>query len=483
MICLTSLLRHKFKLVFVFVAMAAAHSVSAQKQYTLEECIKIALKNNVSVKQRELNEQTSKADYFQSKMALLPTVNGQVTNNYNVGFAINPVTNTTEADATFRSNNFGINASMTLFNGFQNSNNVRLQQSNLKATGYDVNATRNTVALNVSNAYMQVLSNQEIVESRKLQTETTKEQLKRQEKLYELGGVNRVKLLQIKAQLANEESQLVTAQTQLDQSYLTLWQLMNMPVDSGNKVVKLATDSVKVEDEVASADKIYHDFLSKSPEVQAAKQRARSAELSSSIALGGRSPRITMNAGLNSFYTTQNRRGAGIPTSFNPIIGYDAGGAPIYSATPYNVYSGDEVVPFSTQFDRNLGKSLGFTLTIPIFNGWQTNNNIQKSRISQTNATFTQTQAELDLYKNVNQAYLDFKSAQKKYDAAQNNYDANKEAYALAESQFNLGALNTADFLNTKNQYLQAQTTLVQNKYELLLRRKVLDFYLGKPLY
>lgn len=472
------------KLLFLSVILTCSIQLQAQRSYTLQECIDQAFKNNITIKQRELTQRSVQADQQQSKLNLLPTVNAQATHNYNIGFAINPVTNTTEKDATFRSNNFGISSSVTLFNGFQNTNNIKQQSANTKATDADLLATKNTIALQVSNAYMQVLMNSEIAAAREIQIQSTAEQLKRQEKLYELGGVNRVKLLQLKAQYANEESQLISAQTQLDQSYLTLWQLMNIAPDPKNNVQKPDSSIANnIPNEIVSADAIYQSFLDKSPEVQAAKNRAEAARLSHRVALGGYSPRLTVGASISSFYSTQTQQGVGNPSLLLVPIGQDAAGNPSPYFTAYPQYNSSEVVPFGEQFNRNLGKSVGFTLSIPIFNGYQVGTNVQKTRINLMSSELSQKQTELDLYKNVNQAYLDFKSAQKRYESNQNNYAANKEAMTVADSQFNLGALSTADLIVTKSQYLQAETSMVQAKYELLFRRKVLDFYLGKGLF
>jgi outer membrane protein len=468
----------------VVVLLFSSQTVLAQKYYSLEECITQAFKNNLTIKQRELNQRSSEADKLQSKLNLLPSLNGSATHNYNIGYAINPITNTATRDATFRNNSFGLNSSVTLFNGFQNANTIRQREATTQATNADLDATKNNIALSVSNAYMQVLMNSEIVMAREYQINSTSEQLKRQERLFELGGTSKVKLLQLKAQYASEESQLVTARTQLDQSYLTLWQLLNVEPDPANKIVQPDSATLmNIVNETPEANEIYKAFVSKSPDVIAAKKRTEASRYNQYVATGGRSPRLTFSAGINSFYTTQAQQGVGTPTMQLIPLGVDANGvpAPYYTAVPR--YSSTETVPFSTQFDRNLGKNFGFTLSVPILNGWQVNTNVQKARINQTSSELTQKQTEQDLYKNINQAYLDFVSSQKKYESNTNNFEANKEAMDLAEAQFSLGALNTADYVVTKTQFLQAETNLVQAKYELLFRRKVLDFYLGKPLY
>lgn len=477
-----NMLVRKYISVTTFLLCALMNPVLyAQQTWSLQQCIDQALQNNIAIKQRIYNLKSSEADLLQSKINILPSINGQLTNNFNTGFSINPVTNQTLSDATFRSNNFILSGSMTLFSGFQNTNAIRQQQVTVKAAEEDVQATKNNIVLAVANAFMAVLMNEEVLKARELQMASTKEQLQRQQKLFELGGSNKVRLLQIKAQLANEELQLVTAQNQLQQSYLTLWQAMNINPDSSNKIVWQQNMDNKVEDEIRNANQIYEVFKQNSPELKAAHYRTRAAEINQFIAQGGRSFRINMNGGLNSFYTTQSLRGKGDPVLSSSIIGVDGSGNLIYSI-PFPRYTETEITPFNTQFDRNLGKSLGFNVSIPILNGWQTNNAIQKARINQEITKLSEKQTQLDVYRNINQAYLDFKAAQKQYEASKLSYDANKEAYDLANSQFTLGAINANDYIASKNQFLSAETSLLQAKYQLMFRRKVLDFYLGKPL-
>jgi len=461
--------------------MNAIFGAFAQKNWTLESCIETALQNNINVKQRKLSTQSAQADLFQSKMNMLPAVNAQATNNWNVGFVINPVTNSTETDATFRNNGFGLNANMTVFNGFQTLNTIRLQQSNVKSGQLDEETTKNNIALQVSNAFMQVLMNTEIALSRKLQVEATRAQLVRQQKMYDLGGVNKSRLLQLKAQLANEELLVVNADNQLAQSYLSLWQSMNIAPDSAQQIVRPELDASKITDEARSSEQVYEAFVQKSPELKAAKERARAAHINTMIARGARSPRLTFGGGLNSFYTTQNQRGVGNPVLTPVPFGVDVNGNPVFALR--GSYASSEIIPFSTQFDQNLGRNYGFTLSLPIFNGWQANTGVQKSKINKMNADLTEQLAKQDAYRNVNQAYLDFKSALKRYDANEQNLAASKESFEMADAQYTLGNLSINEYLSTKNTYLQAETNFVQAKYELMFRRKVLDFYLGQPLF
>jgi len=464
--------------IFIFVST----SLHAQRYWSLQECVDVAIKNNITVKQRELTKESVKADLLQSKLTLLPNVNGQLTNNYNTGFAINPFTNSAQQDVTFRNNSMGVSANMTLFNGFQQSNSIRMQQTNIKASEQDLESSKNTIRLNLANAYLQVLMNIELDERNVIQAQYTREQIVKQQKLYELGAANKVKLLQLKAQVSNEELQIVTGKNQLSQSYLTLWQLMNIEPDTNNKVIKPDIDISKIENEPRTATQIYQEYLNQSPDVKAAQLRSRSAEISKYVSLGGRSPRVSVNASLSSFYSTQTQQGVGNISYMPSALGFKDPNGQIPNLFYTPGYSSYQVTPFSDQFNTNLGKALGFTLTLPIYNSWQVNTNVQKSKINEYSAHLTEKQVQNDLYKNITQALLDFNGAQKKYEANKTSLDANKESYLIAESQFTLGAISTTDYLNAKNEYEKAQSSYFQSKYELVFRRKVLDFYSGKSL-
>ncbi len=465
----------------VAIFILATQSLQAQKYWTLQECIDQAIKNNITVQQRELAKQSVEADFKQSKLAALPSINGQATQFYQNGFAINPATNTAQTDMTFRNNNFGLSSSTVLFNGFQQTNTIRLQQNNYKANEQDVEAIKNNIRLNVANAYLQVLMNNEILESSNIQVQSTKEQINKQQKLVDFGAANKVKLLQLKAQLSNEELVIINNQNLVEQSYLTLWQTLNIDPDSSNKIIKPELSAEKITSEIRSPKDIYDTYILQSPDVKAAEIRSRVAEISKFVSLGGRSVRLTMTASISSLFSTQSQQGVGAQTITNIPIGFDILGNPV--VRPTATYSEFGVTPFSDQINRNLGKSIGFTMAVPIFNGWQVNTSIQKAKINEFTAHLNVKQVQLDLYKNIVQAHQNLKASEKRYDATKNSFDANKESFSLAEGQFGLGAISTVEYLSTKNEFLKAQASFVQAKYELVFRRKVLDFYLGKPLY
>ena len=467
-----------------FAIFSFGNSAIAQKTYSLEDCINIALQNNIQTKQQSLQTENSKIDLRQSKLSALPSLNGQASNNWQTGFNINPRTNTPE-DLAFRTNSVGASSSMPIFNGFQTTNNVRLKESDYVASKHDLENSRNNLKLNVANNYLRVLQQNEILEAAKNQVNISKIQLERQQKLYDLGCLNKSKLLQLKAQIATEELNFITQQNLLNSAYLDLWQMIDLMPDTGNKLVKLEVNKVLIEDENRSPLTIYTDFEKQSPEVLAAKQRQRSADLQRYVALGARSPRITLNGSLSSFYTTLGTTYGGFQTIVNPQIGYYLNGTiqvPVYSKYSQTISTTSESTPFSDQINKNFGTSLGFTLSVPVFNGWSVNSTIQKSTIQMEIAKLTEKQTQQNLFKSINSSYLNFKNAQLRHDAALQSVEANKEAVDISEKQYELRGLSLTDYLASKNSYIKAQTDYLQAKYELVFRKKVLDFYSGKPL-
>lgn len=464
-----------------------AHQLLAQapKVWTLKECVEQAFSKNINIQQQQLQTLSAKADYFQSKMALLPNLNGNLSNNWQTGFAINPSTNIAQKGVSFRTNSFGVSSSIPLFAGLQNINNVKANEARSKASEEDLEQIKNNIALNVSAAYLRVLQNEEIAFAAATRIEATKAQVTRQQKMFELGSSNKSRYLQLKAQLSGEELTYINAKNALMQAYLDLWLLIEIKPDTFQKIAPIDTKDLQVADEPKTIDMIFNEFVEKSPDVRANAMRFKASEIQTNIARGGRTPRLTLNASANSFFTTQSQMGIGDTTLRIVPTGTfaDNGGTflPVYASVPG--YKEFKTTPFSDQFDRNLGTNIGLNLAIPIFNGWSVSTNIEKAKINEQSAKLQDKLTRNNLYRTIAQAYVDFKTAYKRFEANKENLEANKEAFDVSEKQFELGAMNLADYLNTKNSYIRAQSDFTQAKYELVFRRKTLDFYLSKPLY
>jgi len=454
-----------------------------QKEWTLQACIKQATEANINIQQKQIENKLLRASYLQSKAATLPSINGSFSNSWQTGFAINPETNSAQKDQSFQTSSAGINANMNLFNGFQNTNNIRLQAKKLHANQQDLAQVINNIQLSVCNAYLAVLQNTELKEAALARVEAAKKILEKQEKMFELGNSNKAKLLQLRAEFSSQLSNLVNAENACELSYLELCNLLNIKKDSSMRVAAINDEASLNENSSISVDDIFVKYVKVSPNIKASTLRIESARLEKLVASGGRSPRVSLNAGLNSFYTSQSKFGVGTPTFVDRPFGYwYNSGSPVPVYMPYPSYSSYETTSFKNQFDQNLGSSVSLSVSLPIFNSWNVNANIQKSKLSLENNKLALRQANQSLYQEITKAHQDFNFAQKKHLASKNNFIANKEAYEIAQQQFEMGQMGITDYLNSKSNFTLAQTEFTQAKYNLIFRKKTIDFYLGKEL-
>ena len=217
---------------FIFI------SIQAQQIWSLEDCIDYALKNNISLKQSELNIELNKNQYFQSKMELLPSVNISNSFNNNRGRYINPFTN--EFDEEVRSSlNLSYNSNFSLFNGFKNINQIKKAANESLKSIYDLESAQNDLISSIALSYLQILFNEELYQTSESQLDLTKNQENRIKTLVEAGSMAKGELLNIQSQLALEEQQLIQAENQLNLSKLQLAQLLELDQYENLNVLKL----------------------------------------------------------------------------------------------------------------------------------------------------------------------------------------------------------------------------------------------------
>jgi outer membrane protein len=425
---------------------------SQQKQWTFEECIAHALENNIQIKQQEIMTRYQESSLEQSKLNLLPSLNGSANHYYSFGRSYDRTSNTYTVGETVQSNSFNVSSNMSLFNGLVNYNTIQKNKYELLATEQDLEGFRSDISLNVALAYLQILLNNELVATTASQVELTNQQIDRTRKLVDAGSLARGNLLDIEAQAAREELQLITLQNQLAISLLTLAQLLELPSADSFKIVipEIAVDPVAFE---SNPDSIYSVAEKIRPEILGAEYKLKGAEYDLAIAKGGRSPQLSVGASWNTAYS-DNR-------------------IDLVTLQPYG---------FGTQLDINRNSAVGFSLSIPILNGWMVNTQIKNSRLGIENSRYALENTKKQLYKNIQQAYTDATGALKRYYSSQKAVSSMEEAYRYAEQKLNVGLVTAVDYNQSKTQLLNAQSEMAQAKYEYVFKSKVLDFYKGIPL-
>ncbi len=473
-------IKHITIFLFVFTVYARAQQPTAGKTWSLEECIDYALKNNISVKQSELSTDLAKVNLNQSEGNLLPNLNGNASHSYNFGRTVDRFTNQFATQQVL-SENFFLSSDWNLFSGLQNINSIKENRYNYMASKYDVDKMKNDISLSVASAYLQILFNMEALENAKNQMGITQGQVDRTQKLVDAGSVAKGTLLDIQAQLATEELNVTNAQNNLDISYLTLAQYLNMPSADGFTVVKpeiaIANEALLT----ATPSQIYNTAVNNLPEIKSADFKVKSAERAVKGAWGGLSPRLSFSASYGTGYSGASKQLAGTPyfTGLSPNGDVTSGGDLVYSPSFGADY---ETIPFADQFKNNVNKSFGFNLSVPIFNRFQVKTSIDRARIQKQSAELTVESTKLQVQKNIQQAYADANAALKKYASTQKALEAMQESFKYTEQKFNVGMVNTIDYNTAKNKLITTQSQLLQAKYEFVFKTKVLDFYQGKPL-
>ena len=434
---------------------------SQEKLWTLQECIQYAIDNNIQIKQQVLQTMYQENTLEQSKLNLLPTINGQASHDYSFNRTLDQTTYQ-YVDQNGQSNRFYLGGNLNLFNGLQNYNTIRRNKYQLMASEQDLQSIKDNISLNIALAYLQILLNNELVTATDNQLQITLQQIEKTRKMYDAGSVAKVNLLQIEAQAASEELQLINLENQLDISYLTLTQMLELKSPEGFRIVapQISIDTSTVI--TGEVNEIFSQAQGLRPEIKSAELSLNASELDLKIAQGARSPRLSMSHSVSTMYSNIREK----------FLNLD----PLTSIPVYGEY------PFSEQFNDNLNYGIGFTLNVPILNGWQVNKNIANSKINIDNYRFTLEGEKKRLYKNIQQAFADAVAALKKYSVSMKAVASMEESFRYTEQKFDVGMVTPVDYNAAKTQLLNAQSDMSQAKYEFIFKTKVLDFYKGLPL-
>lgn len=454
-------------------------SYAQTNAWDLQQCIDYAQKNNISLKQSEISTRINRNNANQSKAAILPTVNAGAQHTYNFGRTIDRYTNTF-ANTQVLSQNFYVSSNVVLWSGLAQYNNIKANQYQYLSSTENYLQQKNDLALNVATAYINVIFSDEILQISKAQYEITKQQLERTEKLTEAGTLAKSAVYDLKAQLANDEVNLTTSDNNYQIALLNLKQIMNIDSLNSFSISRPNIDIMNNELAKASVQEIYEQALKNQHSVKSANYNLLAAEKNLDVAKGRVSPTLsatgtigTGTSGLDKNIVATNVTGA------DPVAATLDGSIVVYQPH-YEIVT--EKKPFADQFKDNVNKSVGFTLSVPIYNGLQTYTGVKNAKLNALNAKYSQDLLEQNLYKTIAQAYANAKAALDKFNASKASVEASEQSFFYSQQKFNVGSISTFDYNSAKLRLQNAQGNLVQAKYDYVFKLKVLDYYQGKPL-
>lgn len=444
----------------IFFIFSVFNTVAAQDlptTWSLEDCINYAIENNIQIKQSELGIESNEVSLLQSKLSMLPSLNASTRYSYSWGRILDQSINA-YVDKETQQGSLGVDASVTLFNGLQNQNAIKKNKIDFLASQYDADKMKDDISLLLTQAYLSILFNQELLKVAREQVVITKEQIDRTAKMVEAGTLAKGSLLEMQAQGAREDLNVITYENSLALAYLDLLQILDLPGDTDFKIV-VPEISTGTEPTLDPLNQVYQNALVTQPVIKSAQLGVESSYKSVALAKGGMSPSLSLFGGWGTNYSN-NQWQSYIPG--NP--GYE------------------EVIAFSDQFKNNQNRYLGINLSIPIFNGYQISSNISQAKINAANQEYNFELTKNTLRKEIEQAYNDALAAYKSYVATNQSLESFEESFRYTEQKFNVGMANSVDYNIAKSQVTSAESELIRSKFDFIFKTKILDFYQGKPL-
>ena len=446
-----------------------------QKSYSLEECITLALENNLDLESANLRANSAKINHQQSKANLLPSINGSFNIGVNDGRSIDPFTNDfINQELTF--SNMGLSLDATIFNGFRLLNTAKQNSLNRKASEQEAEAAKQDLVLNVTLAYLQVLNAKAVLELTKARYEATKGQLKIQEDFYKNESGNPADYADILGQMANDETSILVSESNFNNAKLSLSRLLNL--QDGVKV-DAETLMLDFEKYSLSSDEVYKEALQNLATFKARELRIEAAKKGVSVAKSQFTPEISVFGGVNTNYSsaaeTFNSSGTSIVETgdFVTVSGQD------YQVMTEQTSFSAESISYRDQLDNNLNTVVGVAVNVPLFNGFRAKNNVALEKIRLEESILELERTHLDIKSTIAQVYFDMEAVYNRYQSLLKQVDAYQESYRINEIRFNNGVSNFLNYVTSKNNLDNAKINLANAKFEYLLRVKVLDYYRG----
>ncbi len=435
------------KQIALVVLLFVGFTASAQKKWTLQECVDHALQNNITILQGQNTILSNEQDIKASKGQFLPSVGANL--GHTISLGNRELFPGQFVDRTDNSTNASINVSQTVFNGFRLTNLYKQSQLNLETSQLELNRIRDDISLNVVNAYLNVLFNIENLEIAQAQLEFTQKQLDQVKQLVDAGVQPSANIYDAQATLSNDVQNVTVAENNYQLALLTLSQLLQLPFE-GFDVEVINLDDPSAELMYNNATPIVSYALQNRNEIKVAQKNIENSKLNTEISKSGFLPSVSLGYGFGSnvFYT--------------------------------NLYDTED--SFFNQLNNQKGHRFTLNVNVPIFSQFQNKTNVAKAEIQEKNALLNLEQTKLNLESNVQRAFTDAKAAFRAYEAAKVSLEAQTIAFQNSQERYNIGAMNAFDLEQTRLRLVNAESSLINAKYDFIFKTKVLDFYLGKPI-
>ncbi len=429
----------------------AAQDVQAQKQWTLNDCILYALANNIQIKQTGIQIEQGEIELNTAKNSRLPSLNAGLSGSGNFGQSMNRYG--VYQDQSSSSAGVNVNLAMPIYQGSRINHQIEAAKLDLEATSAQFSSAVEDLSLNIASRYVEVLYNKQMLIVAENQSAISNDLVERSKIQMESGKVSKSDYYEAMSVAANDRYGVTNAKNNLELSLLTLSQLLNLPASEPFDVAEPAIGEVEAMASVRLTDptSVFSYAVKYRPSVIQQELRLKSFEKNLAIAKSAYLPTISLSAG--------------------------------YSNSYYYSFSDDALnSAFNDQFKQNGRESVGISVSIPIFNRFQTRNNVSLSNLNIRNQSLVVEDTKRKLQEEIERAYLNAQTSQDNFIASKEAFDAAEIAFEFEQEKSNAGRSTIFDFNDSKNRLIRAESDMARAKYQFMFNKKILDFYNGKPI-
>ncbi|HOW40697.1 MAG TPA: TolC family protein [Bacteroidales bacterium] len=432
--------------IFILIALTAGKAYSQQKKWTLEDCINYAITNNINLQRQQLLTESAELNYFKSKMDVLPVVNAGTNANMGFGRSVSSVTNLITFNQNL-GNEYAINSSVNLFNGLATFNTLLANRFLLKAGVESEKVVRNTLVVEIMGQYYQVLYTKGLEEASRLQLEQSEKQLFRITKMVETGREALSKQYEMESRASADKLSFTIAQTKASQALTTLKQMLQLQPGTEFDVLMPEMNTLVITDADYETDSIYSIAAQVLPRLKSIEFELQANKRQYAAAKGLISPRLSV--------------GGSIYTGYYKMMNETT----------------EEQASFQTQLKNNNSQAIWMSLSIPLFNNYNTGKNIKMAKLKRDD---TELRLELEkntLYTEIENACLDFNSGRDEFEAAASNLEFNKKSFSAVEKKFESGLVDVTDYSAAKTTLFNAETELLRTKLQVIIRKLTIQLY------
>lgn len=436
----------RFSKVLIGAFLATIPSGIFAKQWTLKECINYALENNISLQKTQIKKASANEDYLQSKAALLPSLSASSNQNVSYtpwvtsgisgeGFTKSSV------DKVYYNGSYSVTGNYVIWNGNKNRNQVKLNKLTYEAAALDSATQAQNLQEQIATLYIQICYSTEAIKVNQESYKSSLENENRGKEFVKIGKMSQADLAQLTAQRAQDEYNIVAAESNVKNYKRQLKELLQITNDEAFDIVIPSTTDSQALASIPALNSVYASALDNRPEIKSYQNLIDQSNLNIDIAKAGKMPTISANAGVSTSSTSMNKTGWG------------------------------------TQIKQNFNLGGGISISIPIYDNRATKTAINKANLQKQSSMLDLKNEQTKLYSTIENYWLQANTNQSQFKAAKVSTESAKTSFELLNEQFKLGLKNIVELRTGKDNLLNAQQNELQAKYLTILNLGMLNFY------